>query len=155
MTGQLFAQLLVQLAAAFCGTVCFALLFHVPPRHLWCCGVTGMAGWLVYWLCVQQRPDTVLASLLAVIPMAAAARTFAIVRKAPVTLFLIPGIFPLVPGAGIYYTAYSFITGDSAACAAKGAETLKIAVALAMGVAVVMAVPLKWGGGARSRGGKS
>ena len=41
--------------------------------------------------------------------------------------------------------------GDSAAAAAKGAETLKIAVGLALGVAVVVAIPLRWGAGARSR----
>ena len=144
-------ELIIQLAAAFCGTVCFAVLFHVPPRHLWCCGACGAAAWLVYWLCMQRQPSAVVASLLAVIPMAVAARLCAILRKAPVTLFLIPGIFPLVPGAGIYYTAYSFITGDTAAASARGVETLKIAVALAMGVAVVTAIPLRWGGGTRSR----
>ena len=36
------AELLIQLAAAFFGTLCFALLFHVPHRHLWCCGIAGM-----------------------------------------------------------------------------------------------------------------
>lgn len=131
------AELLIQLAAAFFGTLCFALLFHVPHRHLWCCGIAGMTGWLFYWSMMQAQQSPVAASLVAVLT-----RVFAVARKAPVTLFLIPGIFPLVPGAGIYYTAYSFITGDTAACAAKGAETLKIAVALAMGIAVVMSVPL-------------
>lgn len=135
-------ELGVQLAAAFLGTVCFALLFHVPHRHLWCCGLAGMTGWLFYWSMMQAQPSPVAASLVAVIPLAILTRVFAVARKAPVTLFLIPGIFPLVPGAGIYYTVYSFIAGDSAACAAKGAETLKIAVALAMGIAVVMSVPL-------------
>ena len=147
MTG----PLLIQLAAAFCGTVCFAILFHVPPRHLWCCGICGMAGWLVYWVSMQYQPDTVAASFLAVIPMAVSARACAILRKAPVTLFLIPGIFPLVPGAGFYSTAYGFTRGGAAAAAARGAGTLKIAVALALGVAVVGAIPLRWGAGARSR----
>ena len=136
------AELLIQLAAAFFGTLCFALLFHVPHRHLWCCGIAGMTGWLFYWSMMQAQQSPVAASLVAVIPLAVLTRVFAVARKAPVTLCLIPGIFPLVPGAGIYYTAYSFITGDTAACAAKGAETLKIAVALAMGIAVVMSVPL-------------
>ena len=77
MTG----PLLIQLAAAFCGTVCFAILFHVPPRHLWCCGICGMAGWLVYWLSMQYQPDTVVASFLAVIPMAVSARACAILQE--------------------------------------------------------------------------
>ena len=136
-------EFLRQLALAFLGTVCFGLLFHVPPRHFAACGTVGAIGWLVYWAMMQMQPSSVLASLVAVFPLTIATRAFAIVRCAPVTLFLIPGIFPLVPGAGIYYTAYAFITGDTVQCAAKGAETLKIAVALAMGIAVVMSIPLK------------
>lgn len=136
-------EFLRQLALAFLGTVCFGLLFHVPPRHFAACGTVGAIGWLVYWAMMQMQPSSVLASLVAVIPLTIATRAFAIVRRAPVTLFLIPGIFPLVPGAGIYYTAYAFIAGDTVQCAAKGAETLKIAVALAMGIAVVMSIPLK------------
>ncbi len=136
-------ELIVNLAASFVSTVCFALLFHVPRRHLWCCGVTGMLGWLVYWGMMQYQSSAVVASLVAVIPLALVTRIAAVIRKAPVTIFLIPGIFPLVPGAGIYYTAYSFITGDSAGFSTKGTETLKIAVALAMGIALVMSVPLK------------
>lgn len=136
-------ELLIQLFTAFVATVCFALLFHVPFRHLWCCGLVGMAGWLVYWGMTHTGSSPVVASLVAVIPLAILTRVFAIVRKAPVTMFLIPGIFPLVPGAGIYYTAYSFITGDSEGFSAKGTETLKIAVALAMGIALVMSIPIK------------
>lgn len=132
----------MQLAAAFVGTVCFALLFHVPPAQFWCCGLVGATGWLVYWGMMLAQPSPVVASLIAVIPLAVLTRVFSVVRKAPVTLFLIPGIFPLVPGAGIYYTVYAFITSDTAATAAKGAETLKIAVALAAGIAAVMSIPL-------------
>ncbi len=133
---------LQQLLLAFFGTISFGLLFHVPPRHFAACGIAGAAGWLVYWGMMQLQPSAVVASLVAVIPLTILTRVFAVTRRAPVTLFLIPGIFPLVPGAGIYYTAYAFITGDSAQFVLKGAETLKIAVALAMGIAVVMSVPM-------------
>lgn len=136
-------DLIVNLVSSFVSTVCFAALFNVHRRHLWCCGVTGMIGWLVYWGMMQYQQSPVVASLIAVIPLSIAARVFAVTRRAPATIFLIPGIFPLVPGAGIYYTAYSFITGDSVGFSTKGTETLKIAVALAMGIALVMSVPLK------------
>ncbi|WP_395151003.1 threonine/serine exporter family protein [uncultured Allofournierella sp.] len=136
-------HLLEQLVPAFVGTVCFGLLFHVPHRHLAWCGAAGTVGWLAYWMMMQAQPSAVLASLVAVIPLTLLTRVLSVLRRAPVTLFLIPGIFPLVPGAGIYYTAYAFITGDTAQFAAKGTETLKIAVALAMGIAVVVSVPLQ------------
>lgn len=67
---------------------------------------------------------------------------FAIRHKAPITVFLLTGIFPLVPGAGIYYTAYYFLRNDRALCTSKGIETLKVAVALALGIAIVCSIPL-------------
>ena len=72
----------------------------------------------------------------------ALARAFAIRHKAPLTVFLLSGIFPLVPGAGIYNTAYYFLQDDRALFANAGVETLKIALMLALGIALVCSVPL-------------
>lgn len=136
-TGEFFYQLFV----SFCGTLAFAILFHVPPRQYLACGLTGAAGWVVYTLMMQAQDSVVVASLVAVLPLTALARLFSTRRKAPITLFLLCGIFPLVPGAGIYYTAYYFIMGDAAAAGFKGAETVKVAGALALGMVAVLALP--------------
>ena len=80
--------------------------------------------------------------LFAALPLTLACRLFAIRFRAPVTLFLLCGIFPLVPGAGIYYTAYYFLQDLGQQMADKGFETAKIAVALALGIALVSALPL-------------
>ena len=82
------------------------------------------------------------AALLAVMPLTLLARIFAISRKAPVTIFLLSGIFALVPGAGIYYTAYYFIQNDNALALSTGINTFKIAVALAVGISLVLSIPL-------------
>ena len=82
------------------------------------------------------------ASLLAVIPLTLLARILAMTLRTPVTVFLLTGIFPLVPGAGIYYSAYYFIQGDNALALANGISTFKIAVALAVGIALVLGIPL-------------
>ena len=65
--------------------------------------------------------------------------------KTPVTVFLLTGIFPLVPGAGIYYTAYYFIQGENAFSLANGISTFKVAVALAVGIALVLGLPMPSG----------
>ena len=57
-------------------------------------------------------------------------------------VFLLSGIFPLVPGAGIYYTAYYFIQGNNALALSNGISTFKVAVALAIGITLVLCVPL-------------
>ena len=48
----------------------------------------------------------------------------------------------LLAGAGIYYSAYYFIQGDNALALANGISTFKIAVALAVGIALVLGIPL-------------
>ena len=92
-------------------------------------------------LAVQGGVSVVAASLYGTLALALLSRVLAVVRRCPVTVFLTGGIFPLVPGAGIYYTVYAFITGDNAGVLFKGVETLKIAGAIALGIVLVLALP--------------
>ena len=71
-------------------------------------------------------------------------RLSAVYRHCPVTVFLIAGIFPLVPGAGIYWTAYYVVTDQLAKASARGFLTLKIAVAIVLGILFVFEFPQKW-----------
>ena len=134
-------RLLVQCAVSFAAVMAFAILFHAPRREWVPCGLTGMVGWVVYWLAVQGGISVVAASFCGTLGLALLSRVLAVVRRFPVTVFLTGGIFPLVPGAGIYYTVYAFITGDNAAAVFKGVETLKIAGVIALGIVLVLALP--------------
>lgn len=98
-------------------------------------------GWLVYVVCVHFGLDVATASFFATLALAWFARVFAFWRKAPVTVFLITGIFPLVPGAGIYYTGYHLFMSDNSLALDKGLETIKIAVAIALGIGIVLSLP--------------
>ena len=106
LTNAQIGQLVAQFFLAGAGTLSFAILFACPRRTLPCCALVGAAGWFVYELAVLYGADAAAASLIAVIPLTLVSRLFAILLKTPVTVFLLTGIFPLVPGAGIYYTAY-------------------------------------------------
>lgn len=143
MTGAQLFELLRQFLLGGVGTLCFGMLFGIPRPCYLACAATGAVGWLTYELAVMLGVGAVTANLLAVIPLTLLARLFAIGLKAPVTVFLLCGIFPLVPGAGIYYTAYYFLRNDRTQFASRGVETLKIAVALALGIALVCSIPLK------------
>ena len=128
---------------AVIATISFGITFHVPKRHYLAGGLTGAVGWMAYILCYDLLGVSApVATLAATLPLTACARFFSINHKAPVTIFLLPGIFPLVPGAGIYYTAYYFLQGKQELFASKGGETFKVALALALGIALVCSVPL-------------
>ncbi len=135
-------QALWQLLIASVGTLAFGILFYAPRQHYFWCAITGGVGWLCYWLLMQVQSSKVIASLIAVVPLTLLTRIFSIWRRAPSTVFLFCGIFPLVPGAGIYYTAYYFIQGEMPLFVSKGMETIKIAIALATGIAITLSVPL-------------
>ena len=140
----LWTDYLLQFLVAIVATISFSVTFRVSPRHYLASGLTGAVGWLVYILCAELLAMSAqVATLVAALPLTACARFFAIRHKAPITLFLLCGIFPLVPGAGIYYTAYYFLRDDRTLFANKGVETLKIALALALGIALVCSIPLK------------
>ena len=136
LTGTQIGQLVAQFFLAGAGTLSFAVLFACPKRTLPCCALVGAVGWFVY---------AAAASLIAVIPLSLAARICAVLLKTPVTVFLLTGIFPLVPGAGIYYTAYYFIQGENALSLANGISTFKVAVTLAVGIALVLGLPMPSG----------
>ena len=139
LTSTQIGQLVAQFFLAGAGTLSFAVLFACPKRTV------GAVGWFVYELAVLYGADAAAASLIAVIPLSLAARICAVLLKTPVTVFLLTGIFPLVPGAGIYYTAYYFIQGENALSLANGISTFKVAVALAVGIALVLGLPMPSG----------
>ena len=69
------------------------------------------------------------------------ARVFSALRKHPVTVYLISAIFPLVPGAAIYYTAYYLIMDDFAMAGAKGLEAFKMAGGITLGIMFGFGIP--------------
>lgn len=141
MTPSLLFNWALQTAVAFVATIAFAIIFHTPRKEYIWTGFTGAAGWLVYLVAMYAGCGVVAASFFATVALAWLSRIFSFRRKAPVTIFLICGIFPLVPGAGIYYTGYYFFMSDNALGLSKGLETIKIAIAIALGIGIVLSLP--------------
>ena len=70
--------------------------------------------------------------------------TMARVRKRPVTAYLLISVFPLVPGAGIYYTMQYAIQGDASRFLSRGMHTLGLSGALALGILLVSTAMRMW-----------
>ena len=133
-------SLIIAFIVAFFATAAFAVLFNIPKKQWFFCGLTGAIGWVFYTV-MEASYDIIAATFIATLVLTLIARIFSVLRRSPVTLFLVSGIFPLVPGVGIYYTSYYFILGDLSLAAAKGIETLKIAIAIALGIVFVLSIP--------------
>ena len=135
--------MIANMACAFVGTIAFSILYNVPSKYYKYCGFTGMLGWMCLHLCskVIQGPfATFLATLLVVL----CSRIFSVWRKCPITIFLISGIFPLVPGAAVYYTAYNFVMNDLGLALDSGIYALKTAFAIVLGIVFIVSIPRQW-----------
>lgn len=131
----------LQFLIAMSATLAFAVLFAAPKKELVFCGLSGALAWLVYYGVWSGSDSTVFASFLATLGLTVFCRAVAVARQNPATIYLVCGIFPLVPGAGIYYTTSYLIAGDGAACAAKGLETFEIALAIVFGILFGFSLP--------------
>ena len=127
------AHWVIQLVAAFVGTVGFSALFGAPRRYYLYCGLAGMAGWAVYLL-VAMSHSVVGAAFFAALAVAAISHIMAKICRCPVTVFLICGIIPLVPGGGIFWTAYYIVTEQLRMAAETGFVALKVTIAIAGGI---------------------
>lgn len=137
-------MMLLQFIVCIFATVSFAVLFAAPKSELIYCGLAGAIAWVVYLALVEIGCSSPVSNMVACFSLTVVSRLFAAVRKNPVTVYMISGIFPLVPGAGIYYTSYSLIMGNMADFTANGTSTLKTAGSLVLGIIFGSAVPQSW-----------
>ena len=123
---------------AFLGSGGFFALYniHTLPGTL-ICAFGGALGWLVYLLTAPLLHSDIAQTLAAAIAISAYAEIMARLRKCPVTSYQMLALFPLVPGAGIYYTMEHAVNGDVAAFTSSLLHVLGVAGALAVGVLIV------------------
>jgi uncharacterized membrane protein YjjB (DUF3815 family) len=133
------SNFVVQLIAAFLGTVSFAALFGVPRKYYFDAGFCGTIGWLLYLVLSRytaMSPAEVLFCSTALVTLISLLQSTG--RRCPITVFLISGIFPLVPGAGIFWTSYNIVSNQLPEALNTGFAALKATVAIAFGILAVM-----------------
>lgn len=124
-----------QMVVSFFASASFGILFSVPRKFLMACGVVGMIGWWIY-LASERVMTSIPATLLAAFSITVLGLVFARFYKAPVTLFSVSGIVPLVPGGLAYDAMRYFVDNDYSLALQLSAKTLMTSGAIAMGLIV-------------------
>ena len=137
---RIVAIMVVDFICSFIGTIAFSHLFNVPKKHYWYCGLVGAFGYLCFTV-LDQRTTSALAVFGATMVVVLCSRILTIVKRCPITIYLISGIFPLVPGASVYNTAYYFVTNDLHEAIAWGFNSLKLAFAIVLGIVFIVSIP--------------
>ena len=129
-----------QALAVFVGSYGFSILFNIHGKWMVLCVLGGTATWMIYLLCQALGLDVYTMNLYATLFAALYAEVMARVRRCPVTPYLVLAIFPLLPGAGVYYTMSLGLQGEMLDALRKGLETAGIAGSLAVGILLVSTV---------------
>ena len=103
-----------------------------------------MITWAVYSAVVYWGGSIYIAYFFAAVVAAIYAEAMARVRKYPAISYLVIAIFPLIPGAGIYYTTNYLVRGDPASFAQKGIETIGVAGVIAVGILMISTIVRLW-----------
>lgn len=136
--------MIIQVIAAAVGTMAFALLFGVPRKYYLSCGLIGGTGWFLYLFMTKRMGMTAVeATFLATVIVVLMSRFTAVKERCPATIFSVPGIFPLIPGGGIYWTAHYIVLNQYNMALESGIEAVKAAFALVLGIIVVFELPQK------------
>ena len=126
-----------QCIVSFIGCAGFAILFNVHSLGLPLCAVGGCFTWLVYLVAFKFTGSIYLANFWATVFAAAYSEILARIRKYPALSYLVVSLFPLLPGAGIYYTMGYALEGSVNMAVHKGLETAAVAGVMAVGILLV------------------
>lgn len=125
---------------AYISTIGFAVLFNTPKSALIKSGFGGAIGWVLFLFLNQYSHSTVLSTFVASLLIAFTGEVFAITDKKPITVFIIPGIVPLVPGFGLYNTMVSIVEKKFDNAANYGTESVFIAISIAAALTIVLSL---------------
>ncbi len=129
-------QMPIQVAAAFVASACYAVWYHVPRFAVLTGGLAGALGWLTYLLAGQIGISPLAGTFLAAFAVGALSWSLARRQRAPVTLYVLPGILPLLPGVTIYNGMLDLAQNQSIAGLLVLVHASFLGGALAAGVAL-------------------
>lgn len=111
----------------------FSLLYNLKGRKAYMCGLGGFITWLAYLLCFKLYPNSFVATLFAAAMCAVFAQVMARVVKTPSSIFMTISVFPVIPGATLYYTMYGIVTSNEKLAIARALDLVLTCAAIVLG----------------------
>lgn len=127
-------SLLPQCFFAVIGCLGFGILFNVQGPGALLCALGGALSWAVYLWTLEITGSELMAYFWSALFASLYAEIMARIRKYPAFSYLVISIFPMIPGAGVYYTMSYALQGEMELFARRGMFTAAIAGIMAVGV---------------------
>lgn len=132
--------LILELIACFMAAIGFCILFNIHGPGALVCAVGATLTWLAYRVCLYFDIDEISANLIGAMIASMFSEITARIRKYPAITYLVISLFPLIPGAGVYYSVNYAVRGDISNFTSKLGNTGAIAGAMAVGILFVSTV---------------
>ena len=137
-------SLLASLLPCLIGCIGFCIIFNIHGRGGLLCALGGVLVWIVYSLMLQFTGSDLSGYFWGTLVAAAYSETMARVRKCPAISYLVVAIFPLIPGAGVYYTMRYAVLGQMDLFASQLMHTAAIAGIMAVAILLVSTSVRLW-----------
>jgi uncharacterized membrane protein YjjB (DUF3815 family) len=123
----------------------YALLFNVPVRMAWACGVCGLASHTLRTLLLYFGIDMIAGTLIGALVVGVLAQGFARYFRAPAVALAFPGVVAMVPGSYAFRAVLGALQiVQATATGATVLETLSLSATVALmtgAIAVGVAAP--------------
>lgn len=136
MLADVFLPCLYSLIAS----IAFGVQFNVRLRHMITAGIGGTITQLIFMAFEYSGTSEMLCYFFSAAAVSVYSEIMARRLHAPVNMYLVIGIIPLVPGGYMYNTMITLIGGDVDMFSHQFAEAVGIAGSIAMGVFAVSAI---------------
>ncbi|WP_066872743.1 threonine/serine exporter family protein [Clostridium mediterraneense] len=133
-------QILIESFASFIAVFAFAFIFNIRGKFITWAAIGGFLSWFFYKVALLWCKDVNLAMFISAIIFSSYSELLARKLKTPVTVLVVCGLMPLVPGSGMYYTMSSAVHGETLNTWNLAVSTLSSAGSLALGVIFVSTI---------------
>ena len=130
-------SILLQLVSCTIGCIGVCFWYNGKGKQLFFTAVGAFLTWGVEVLAHSLTDSNFMSTFLAAVFVAFYAELMARVCRAPSTIFLTAGAFPLVPGASLYSSMHNAVLGEFMPAAYNLFQVIAVAMAIALGFIVV------------------
>jgi len=125
---------ILQCIFAFIGCMGFVILFNIHGKGRALCALGGALTWAIYLIALHYSGSELTAYFWSALFSSLYSEVMARIRKFPAITYLVISIFPIIPGAGAYYTMNYAVRGEMQLFASQGLFTAAIAGVMAVGI---------------------
>ncbi len=124
--------------------IAFSMQLNAPFREFPYIGLAAFITQFFYMVAYYQLYNIIYATLVSSIFLTIVSRMLAYNRRVPITIYLVPGFWPIAPGAIVYKATFCFMNNNMLSAEQFLLLSVQVAGAITVGLSFVFVVPQKY-----------